>query len=97
MQEQGSNGTKVETYKIIKENGEVVSRKLLAKSRYTPISKEIKLGTKKKEVPTEDKKEETPPVSAQPESSGESIPTVSVTSDAGSKQNTVTSSAENVQ
>ncbi len=97
VQEQGSNGTKVETYKIIKENGEVVSRKLLAKSRYTPISKEIKIGTKKRDLPPEEKKEETPPVLAQPDSSGESIPAVSVPSDAGDKQNTVISSGENAE
>ena len=59
VEEAGSNGTKVETYKIIKENGEVVSRKLLAKSSYTPISKEIRVGTKKKEVPPLEEKEDT--------------------------------------
>lgn len=59
VEEAGSNGTKVETYKIVKENGEVVSRKLLAKSRYTPISKEVRIGTKKKEVPQPEEKEDT--------------------------------------
>jgi len=97
VEESGSNGTKVETYKIIKENGKVVSRKLLAKSNYTPISREIRVGTRKKEVPPEEKKEETPPVLAEPGTSGESIPAVSVPSDAGVQQNMVTSSAENFQ
>ena len=97
VEESGSNGTRVETYKVIKENGEVVSRKLLAKSSYTPISREIRVGTKKKEVPPEEKKEETPPASADSNTSGESIPAVSVPSDGGMHQNIVTSSAENIE
>jgi hypothetical protein len=48
-------------------------------------------------MPPEEKKEETPPVLAEPVTSGESIPAVSVPSDAGVQQNMVTSSAENIE
>ncbi|MBE7050755.1 MAG: hypothetical protein E7394_08355 [Ruminococcaceae bacterium] len=47
--EKGSNGTKTESYKIVKENGEIVSRTLLSKSSYTPTSEVVKVGTKKRE------------------------------------------------
>ncbi len=50
VEEAGANGTKVEAYKIVKENGEVVSRTLLAKSSYTSTPKVVRVGTKKKEV-----------------------------------------------
>ena len=50
VEEKGSNGTKTESYKIVKENGEVVSKKLLAKSSYTPTSEVVRVGTKKREV-----------------------------------------------
>jgi len=48
--EDGVNGTKVEAYKIIKENGVVVSRTLLAKSNYRPTTKVVKVGTLKRET-----------------------------------------------
>lgn len=49
VEEAGANGTKVESYKVIKENGEIVSRTLLAKSSYTSTPKVVRIGTKKKE------------------------------------------------
>ncbi len=49
VEEKGSYGTNVVTYKIIRENGEVVSNTLLAKSSYTPISQVERVGTKKRE------------------------------------------------
>ncbi len=47
--EKGSYGTNVVTYKIVKENGEVISRSFLAKSSYTPISQVERVGTLKRE------------------------------------------------
>ncbi len=59
--EEGSNGTKTEAYKIIKENGVEVSRTLLAKSSYSPTTRVVKVGTKKKEnPPTEEPPSEIP-------------------------------------
>lgn len=67
VEEAGSNGTTVESYKIVKENGEVVSRKLLAKSTYSPKSKVVRVGTKpKEESPETDESEPTPEPNAVP-------------------------------
>ncbi len=52
-EEKGSNGTRTESYKIVKENGEIVSKTLLAKSSYTPTSEVVRVGTKKKEIEEE--------------------------------------------
>lgn len=49
--EEGANGTKTEAYKVVRENGVVVSRTLLAKSTYSPTSKVVRVGTKIKEAP----------------------------------------------
>ena len=51
VEEAGSNGSRVEAYKIVKENGQVVSRTLLCRSNYSPVSATVRVGTKKKEVP----------------------------------------------
>ncbi|MBR5507317.1 MAG: VanW family protein [Clostridia bacterium] len=50
VSEKGSNGTRTESYKIVKENGEIVSKTLLSKSSYTPTSEVVKVGTKKREA-----------------------------------------------
>ena len=47
VEEAGANGTIVQTFKVIKENGVVVSRTPLAKSTYTPRSKIIPTGSQK--------------------------------------------------
>ncbi|MBQ4527493.1 MAG: VanW family protein [Clostridia bacterium] len=49
-EEKGANGTKVEAYKIIKEDGVVVSKTLLCKSSYVPTSQVIRVGTRKRET-----------------------------------------------
>ncbi len=49
VEQAGKNGTKVEAYKLVKENGVVVSRTLLAKSSYVSTPKIVRVGTKKKE------------------------------------------------
>ena len=46
VQQKGSNGCKSETYKILKLNGQVVSRTLLSKDTYNPMQKIIKRGTR---------------------------------------------------
>ncbi len=50
IEEKGSNGTTTEAYKIIKENGTVVSRELLCKSSYSSITQVERVGTKKREA-----------------------------------------------
>jgi len=52
VEEKGANGSKVEAFKIVKENGEVVSRTLLCRSNYSPTSEVVRVGTKKKEPET---------------------------------------------
>ncbi len=89
--ENGSNGTKVEAYKIVKENGEVVSRTLLAKSSYTPTTKVVRVGTKKKEEPVEQL-----PIEDTPASTVVTPPVQNIPSDAGDIA-PVTSSSENMQ
>lgn len=54
LEQEGANGTTVEAYKIVKENGEVVSKTLLCKSSYIPTEKIVRVGTKKKEVTDND-------------------------------------------
>ncbi len=49
IEEKGSYGTNVVTYKIVRENGEIISKTILAKSSYTPISQVEKIGTRKRE------------------------------------------------
>jgi len=77
-EESGVNGTNVESYKIIKENGEVVSRSLLAKSSYSPQSKVVRVGTKPKEedvlVPEDP---EIIPDEPQPPSDPQEVPEIS--------------------
>ena len=93
VEEEGTNGTRVEAYKIVKENGEVVSRTLLAKSSYTPTTKIVRVGAKKKE-------ELPPPEETQPQtpvSGTTDTPVHSVPSDADEKITPVSSSAENIQ
>lgn len=85
--EAGANGTKVEAYKVIKENGEVVSRTLLARSSYTPTTKVVKIGTKKKETPPETE------IPAEPTSGDAVLPPAEVPSDS-QPQDAVMSSAE---
>ena len=69
-EEKGSNGTRTEAYKIVKENGEVISRTLLNKSSYSPTSEVVRVGTKKKEEIPETPAPESAPV--QPDNSSQS-------------------------
>lgn len=46
---EGVNGTSVKTYKVVKENGQVISRTNLANSNYAPITKVVRVGTKPRE------------------------------------------------
>ncbi len=55
VNQKGVNGYVVETYKVLKENGEVISKKLISTSSYKPIKEKILNGTKEK--PTENKVE----------------------------------------
>jgi len=52
VKQSGKNGYVVNTYKITKINGEVVSRTKLHTSTYVPLEEEIIRGTKKVETPT---------------------------------------------
>lgn len=53
VEQSGYNGCTSEAYRILKINGEVVSKTLLSKDTYDPMTKIIRIGTKK----TEDTKE----------------------------------------
>ncbi len=72
VEEKGANGTKVEAYKIIRKDGEEVSRTLLAKSTYTATPEVVRVGTKKRppevesDLPKEPEVTE-PAVAPQPE------------------------------
>ncbi len=50
IEEKGSYGTNVVTYKVIRENDEIISKTILAKSSYTPVSQVERVGTKKRET-----------------------------------------------
>ena len=50
IEEKGAYGTNVVTYKVILENGEIISKTILAKSSYTPVSQIERVGTKKRET-----------------------------------------------
>ena len=50
VEERGANGTNTQSYKVIKENGEVVLRTPLAKSSYSPTTQVERVGTKKRET-----------------------------------------------
>lgn len=41
----GSNGRKVEAYKVVKLNGQTVSKTLLSKDSYNPMKKIVRVGT----------------------------------------------------
>ena len=43
--QQGTNGSKVEAYKVVKQNGKVVSRTLLSKDTYNAMKKIVHVGT----------------------------------------------------
>ena len=47
VEQAGANGCKTETYKILKLNGQVVSRTLVSKDTYNAMQRVIKRGTKK--------------------------------------------------
>ena len=46
---EGVNGTSVKTYKVVKENGQVISRNKLSSSNYAPVTKVVRVGTKPRE------------------------------------------------
>ncbi len=52
VKQNGGNGYTVDTYKIIKKDGKIVSRQLISKSRYKPIKEKVLVGTKEKEQET---------------------------------------------
>lgn len=47
IEQNGSNGAKSETYKILKQNGKVISKTLLSTDTYSSLEKIIRRGTKK--------------------------------------------------
>ena len=49
VQQEGSNGVKSETYKIVKLDGKTVSKTLLSSDRYSALEKIVRQGTKKPE------------------------------------------------
>lgn len=51
--QKGANGSKVEAYKVLKLNGQIVSRTLLSKDTYNPMQKIVRRGTKKIETQSE--------------------------------------------
>ena len=58
VEQSGYTGCTSEAYRILKLNGEVVSKTLLSKDTYDPMTKIIKRGTKKKTVVIEDTNKE---------------------------------------
>ncbi|MBQ3415111.1 MAG: VanW family protein [Clostridia bacterium] len=52
VKQNGANGIQTETYKIMSQNGNVVSRSLLSKDTYTPKQKIIIKGTKSEQIET---------------------------------------------
>ena len=46
VEQNGSNGSRYEAYKVMKLNGEVVSRTLLSKDTYNAKKKIVRIGTK---------------------------------------------------
>lgn len=55
IQQKGSNGFVVDTYKIIKQDGKVISKKLISRSTYRPLEQIEARGTKKVVQATEPK------------------------------------------
>ena len=53
VQQEGSNGAKSETYKIVKLDGVVISKTLLSSDTYSSLEKIIRKGTKKPDEPTD--------------------------------------------
>ena len=51
IKQNGGNGYEVETYKVIKQNGKVVSKELISRSNYRPIKQIEKKGIKEVEIP----------------------------------------------
>ena len=47
IEQNGSNGVKSETYKILKQNGAVISKAVLSTDTYSSLEKVIRRGTKK--------------------------------------------------
>jgi len=47
VKQKGSNGYVIDTYKIIKRNGNIVERKKISRSTYLPIEEQIIRGTRK--------------------------------------------------
>lgn len=60
VKQAGSNGYVVETYKIIKQDGKVVSNKKLHTSTYQPLNQEVVRGTKKMPVPPDNQEPAAP-------------------------------------
>lgn len=56
VEQSGYNGCTSEAYRILKLNGEVVSKTLLSKDTYDPMTKIIRIGTKKKVIKEESDK-----------------------------------------
>lgn len=56
VEQSGYRGCTSEAYRILKQNGEVVSKTLLSKDTYDPMTRIIKRGTKKEAVTTETNK-----------------------------------------
>ena len=56
VEQSGYRGCTSEAYRILKQNGEVVSKTLLSKDTYDPMTRIIKRGTKKEVVTTETNK-----------------------------------------
>lgn len=50
IEQNGSNGVKSETYKILKQNGAVISKSLLSSDTYSSLEKVIRKGTKKAQI-----------------------------------------------
>ena len=45
VMQSGSNGQKVEAYKVVKQNGQIISTTLLSKDTYNPMKRIVKVGT----------------------------------------------------
>lgn len=72
----GANGYIADVYKIIKQDGIVVSEKLLSKNHYYPLKQEVRVGTKKLSEPNQPASELPAPEPEVPALLNETVPEI---------------------
>jgi len=96
VESSGKNGCKSTTYKVVKQNGKVVSKTVLSKDTYQAMNKVVLRGTKKVAEPTVDKKEESKKEESKVENNNEEQ-TPSTGSNEGTPNGTGESTTEGTQ